>query len=244
MLWDICISEYLHKDSNLEVSSNRGGLNIFSVSWHITHISMAISANLGRDTDHHLEKLVCDHPLLVAPSHWTRKRQVRASSYFKFPGRNIAGPPELSCFCASCVRFGYTMSCVRSWCTGYVHGSWNPENVHKLRTYQWGWSVFSFSHLSFSFLPLSLSFFLSVKFCLQRLGICLQKTYEKRQIKIAALFPAPSPWGCGPPWVGAKCLAAVVLDNHNRAHSPQFLVAIGFQPLDFIDTGPAVIDWE
>jgi len=25
MLWDTCISEYLHKDSNLEVSSNRGG---------------------------------------------------------------------------------------------------------------------------------------------------------------------------------------------------------------------------
>ena len=25
MIWDTCISEYLHKDSNLEVSSNRGG---------------------------------------------------------------------------------------------------------------------------------------------------------------------------------------------------------------------------
>jgi len=37
--------------------------NIFPVSWHITHISMAISANLGQDTDHYSAKLVCDHPL-------------------------------------------------------------------------------------------------------------------------------------------------------------------------------------
>jgi len=37
--------------------------NNFSVSWHITHISMAISANLGRDTDHNSIKLVCAHPL-------------------------------------------------------------------------------------------------------------------------------------------------------------------------------------
>ena len=37
--------------------------NIFSVSWHITHISMALSAKLGRDTDHNCTKLVCDHPL-------------------------------------------------------------------------------------------------------------------------------------------------------------------------------------
>ena len=29
MLWDTCISEYLHKDSNLEVSSNRGGFEYF-----------------------------------------------------------------------------------------------------------------------------------------------------------------------------------------------------------------------
>jgi len=41
-----------------EVSNN------FSVSWHITHISMAISANLGRDTDHNSTKLVCAHPLI------------------------------------------------------------------------------------------------------------------------------------------------------------------------------------
>jgi len=40
-------------------------LNIFSVSWHITHISMAISANLERDTDHNSTKLFCDHPLIV-----------------------------------------------------------------------------------------------------------------------------------------------------------------------------------
>ena len=38
--------------------------NIFSVSWHITHISMTISANLGRDTDHNSTKLVCDYPFL------------------------------------------------------------------------------------------------------------------------------------------------------------------------------------
>jgi len=40
-----------------EVSNN------FSVSRHITHISMAISANLGWDTDHNSTKLVCAHPL-------------------------------------------------------------------------------------------------------------------------------------------------------------------------------------
>jgi len=59
MLWDTYISKYLHKDSNLEVSSNRGNQKNFSASWHITHISMAISA----DTDHNSTKLVCDHPL-------------------------------------------------------------------------------------------------------------------------------------------------------------------------------------
>ena len=40
-----------------EVSNN------FSVSWHITHIPMAISANLGRDTEHNSTKLVRPHPL-------------------------------------------------------------------------------------------------------------------------------------------------------------------------------------
>jgi len=37
--------------------------NNFSVSRHITHISMAISANLGRDTNHNSTKLVCAPPL-------------------------------------------------------------------------------------------------------------------------------------------------------------------------------------
>jgi len=36
----------------------------FTISWHITHISMAISANLARDTDHNSTKLVCSHPLI------------------------------------------------------------------------------------------------------------------------------------------------------------------------------------
>ena len=62
-LWDAL--RYLY----LRVSAQRfepGGFikpNIFSVSWHITHISMAIVANLGRDTDHNSTKLVCDYPL-------------------------------------------------------------------------------------------------------------------------------------------------------------------------------------
>jgi len=30
---------------------------------YISNISMAISANLGRDTNHNSAKLVCDHPL-------------------------------------------------------------------------------------------------------------------------------------------------------------------------------------
>ena len=37
------------------------------VSWQITRISMAISANLGRDTDHNSTKLVCSHPLVWVP---------------------------------------------------------------------------------------------------------------------------------------------------------------------------------
>ena len=49
--------------------------NIFSVSWHITHISMAILINLGRDTDHNSTKLVCDHPLLWT-RFWTRKKSI------------------------------------------------------------------------------------------------------------------------------------------------------------------------
>jgi len=56
--WSICTkirTWRLHRTE--EVSNN------FSVSWHITHISMAISANLGRDTDHNSTKLVCDYPL-------------------------------------------------------------------------------------------------------------------------------------------------------------------------------------
>ena len=32
------------------------------VDTYITHISMSISANLGRDTDHNSTKVVCDHP--------------------------------------------------------------------------------------------------------------------------------------------------------------------------------------
>jgi len=35
MLWDNCIFEYLHKDSNLEVSSNRGGVEQFFLK--LTH---------------------------------------------------------------------------------------------------------------------------------------------------------------------------------------------------------------
>ena len=36
MLWDTCISKYMHKDLNLEVLSTEKVSNKFSVSWHIT----------------------------------------------------------------------------------------------------------------------------------------------------------------------------------------------------------------
>jgi len=58
--------------------------NKFSVSWHITHISMAISANLGRDTDHNSTKLVCDHPLHTHLHHQKQKPPWRPKpSWFK-----------------------------------------------------------------------------------------------------------------------------------------------------------------
>jgi len=53
--------------------------NYFSLSWHITRISMTISANLGRDTNHNSTKLVYDHPLhgvsftelkIITTFHW------------------------------------------------------------------------------------------------------------------------------------------------------------------------------
>jgi len=48
------------------------------------------------------------------------KENSRLDLFFEFPAMNIAvphGPLEFSCFCASGVKCGYTMSCVRSWCT-------------------------------------------------------------------------------------------------------------------------------
>jgi len=62
ILGDTSISEHL-KIWTWRFHRTEEVSNIFSVSWHITHISMAISANLGRDTDHNSTKLVCSHPL-------------------------------------------------------------------------------------------------------------------------------------------------------------------------------------
>ena len=77
-----------------EVSNN------FSVSWHITHISMAISANVGRDTNHNSTKLVCDHPL-HAPTKMGAKvprRGQRRRSHWKwkisFVPWKLRYPPE------------------------------------------------------------------------------------------------------------------------------------------------------
>jgi len=46
------------------------------------------------------------------------------------------------------------------------------------------------------------------------------KIYQNRQKQIVGLRPAPSPYGAEPltpTQVGAECLAAVVLDNQDRA---------------------------
>ena len=60
MLWDTCISEYLHKDSNLEASSRRCEQFFRKLTHHPYfdgHLR-PISANLGRDTNHNFTKLV------------------------------------------------------------------------------------------------------------------------------------------------------------------------------------------
>jgi len=53
----------------------------------------------------------------------------------------------------------------------------------------------------------------------------VSKNSQKHHQKIVGLRPTP-PYGAAllppPTQVGAKCLAAVVLDNHNRAHSQKF----------------------
>jgi len=69
-----------------EVSNN------FSVSWHITHISMAISANLGRDTDHNSTKLVCSHPLGSA-----RFAKVTIQWVYRFTEWNFLTNKEKAC---------------------------------------------------------------------------------------------------------------------------------------------------
>jgi len=52
------------------------------------------------------------------------------------------------------------------------------------------------------------------EFCLSRQRIFFQKIDKKSSKKICGSTPRPSfLWGCAP----AKCLAAVVLDNQNRA---------------------------
>jgi len=68
-----------------EVSNN------FSVSSHITHISMAISANLGPDTDHNSTMLVCDHPLHGrGPYHPLWDRSINPP-----PTGRVRAPPEI-----------------------------------------------------------------------------------------------------------------------------------------------------
>ena len=67
---EILVSPSICKDSNLEFHRTEKVSNNFSVNWHITHISMAISANLGRDTNHNSTKLVCSHPLSPLTIHW------------------------------------------------------------------------------------------------------------------------------------------------------------------------------
>jgi len=50
---------------------------------------------------------------------------------------------------------------------------------------------------------------------------------QNRQKTIVGLRPVPFPCGavhCPPTQVGAKCLAAVVLDNQDRALRPFFLL--------------------
>ena len=60
--------------------------NFFPVMWHITHISMAISANLGRDTDHNSTKLGCAHPLIGSPQKTLLLFGIQSYSGFLNPG--------------------------------------------------------------------------------------------------------------------------------------------------------------
>jgi len=69
-----------------------------SASLHITHILLAISANLGRDTDHNSTKLVFAHPLPEPLENEIKKstsKQYRVSAfvagYLGFP--STASPP-------------------------------------------------------------------------------------------------------------------------------------------------------
>jgi len=124
--------------------------------------------------------------------------------------------------------------------TGYVHDYGYPANVHKLRTDQWWWSIYTSTHQSLSLIEtkhapwlfLSFSPYLRrilylQKFHFQRPEIYLKKYTETVKRKLRGSAPHPlltglrsSPGGC--------CLAAEVLDNHNPAHSQHQILAFSF----------------
>jgi len=108
MLWNTCISEYLHKIRTWRFHRTEEDSNNFSVSWHITHISMAISTNLGRDTNHNSTKLVCSHPLFQP---WVSETNKQRNSGLKGDILNIffvVSAQVQPCSCCCCLLINST----------------------------------------------------------------------------------------------------------------------------------------
>ena len=77
-----------------------------SASLHITHISLAISANLGRDIDHNSTRLVFAHPLPEPLENEIKK----STSKQNFGSAFVPGYLGFPQYCVStCVRFGCTL---------------------------------------------------------------------------------------------------------------------------------------
>ena len=96
---------------------------------------------------------------------------------------------------------------LRKWfLRGYVHGYGYPAYVHKVRTDQWWWSVYTSAHQSLSLIDIEHAAWLFLSFSLyygefrnnekipsSKTRNLSRKIYGKRQLKIARLRPAPSP---------------------------------------------------
>ena len=118
-----------------------------------------------------------------------------------------------------------------------MHGPGYPAFSHKLHTGPWQLFAGTSTHQS---LPLdetapnnrvsrsrksqSFEIMYFQEICLSRPGHVFQKSTKNHPKKIVGLRPAPTPYGAAhlpPTKVGAKCLAALVLDNQDRALCPE-----------------------